>query len=272
MRSAQAIFTNLILLDWFIPVLDGAEFLKTRRLPQNLKDIPVILISAYRHQRGRVDRDRTVSRDVRRSPLRVRADGPTPARMGPHSVVVIRDRRCNAKRDFCRHRGAGGASRNECASRAIHSAAKQHRGRARRDFHALRAAYSPDERQLSLINLLAREAADYLQRVQTEEDWRDRSEQLASFNAALRDADRGKDEFLARPYLASQGARASMEIIRGAIESTQSFIVERGVTLETSISSEQILLDADPARLEQVFREPSDQCRKVHRQRRPNQA
>ncbi len=169
--------------------------------------------------------------------------------------------------------------------------------------------HTPDERQLRLIDLLAGQAADYLQRVQAEEALHDRAEQLASLNAALRDTDRRKDEFLAmlghelrNPLSAVRNAvaiasldqaqrnraleiarrqtdqlgrliddlldvarvtqgRISLrkervplaEIIRRAIDGTQSFIAERSVTLETLISPEQMLLDADSARLEQVF-------------------
>jgi signal transduction histidine kinase len=169
--------------------------------------------------------------------------------------------------------------------------------------------FRPDDRQLRLLDLLARAAADFLQRIKTEEQLRERANELAALNSALGNADRHKDEFLAmlghelrNPLAAVQNAvavaslneakrgraleiarrqteqlgrliddlldvariaqgRISLhkqrvplaEIIRRAIESTQSFITGRGVTLDSSVPRESTLVDADPARLEQVF-------------------
>jgi PAS domain S-box-containing protein len=169
--------------------------------------------------------------------------------------------------------------------------------------------FQPDDRQLRLLDLLAREAADFLQRIRAEEALREHADELAALNSALKDADRRKDEFLAmlghelrNPLAAFRNAvaiasldeahrgreleitrrqseqlgrliddlldvarvtqgRISLrkqwislaEIIRRAIDSTQSFIAGRGVGLDTSVSEDPMLVDADPARLEQVF-------------------
>jgi PAS domain S-box-containing protein len=169
--------------------------------------------------------------------------------------------------------------------------------------------FQPDNRQLRLLDLLAREAADFLQRIRAEEALREHADELAALNSALKDADRRKDEFLAmlghelrNPLAAVRNAvaiasldeahrgraleiarrqteqlgrliddlldvarvtqgRISLrkqwislaEIIRRAIDSTQSFIAGRGVVLDTSVSEDPMLVDADPVRLEQVF-------------------
>ena len=169
--------------------------------------------------------------------------------------------------------------------------------------------FRPDDRQLRLLDLLARTAADFLQRIKAEEELRERADELAALNFILRDTDRRKDEFLAmlghelrnplaavqnsvavasldeanrrraleiarrqteqlgrliddlldvarithgRIYLRKQWVSLA-EIIRRAIESTQSFIANRGIRLENTVPIEPIPVDADPARLEQVF-------------------
>ena len=55
-----------------------------------------------------------------------------------------------------------------------------------------------------------------------------------------------------RIYLRKQWVSLA-EIIRRAIESTQSFIANRGIRLDNTVPIEPIPVDADPARLEQVF-------------------
>ena len=57
--------------------------------------------------------------------------------------------------------------------------------------------FRPDDRQLRLLDLLARMAADFLQRIKAEEELRERADELAALNFILRDTDRRKDEFLA---------------------------------------------------------------------------
>jgi PAS domain S-box-containing protein len=157
------------------------------------------------------------------------------------------------------------------------------------------APYRPSERELRLLDVLARQAADLIERMQAD--------------LALRDNDRRKDEFLAmlshelrNPLAAVRNAvaiasldethrahaleiaRRQVEqlgrliddlldvaritqgritlrkerlylasIIERAIESTRSFIESRGLYLTVSLGPEPIRVEADPARLEQVF-------------------
>jgi PAS domain S-box-containing protein len=158
-----------------------------------------------------------------------------------------------------------------------------------------RERHHPHDHELRVLDVLARQAADSIERMQAE--------------AALRDAERRKDEFLAmlghelRNPLASvrnavaiasldeshrahalEIARRQVEqlarliddlldvaritqgrvtlrkervyvasIIERAVESTRSFIEARGLHLNVSVVSEPLRIEADPARLEQVF-------------------
>jgi PAS domain S-box-containing protein len=157
------------------------------------------------------------------------------------------------------------------------------------------APQRPGERELRLLDVLARQAADSIERMQAD--------------LALREADRRKDEFLAmlghelrNPLAAVRNAvaiasldetrrtpaldiaRRQVEqlgrlvddlldvaritqgrillrkervylapIIERAIESIRSFIESRGLHLAVAFPSEPIRIEADPARLEQVF-------------------
>jgi len=57
--------------------------------------------------------------------------------------------------------------------------------------------HEPSERELGLFDILARQAADLIERRKTAEALRERSDQIARSAEALREADRRKDEFLA---------------------------------------------------------------------------
>jgi signal transduction histidine kinase/CheY-like chemotaxis protein len=60
-----------------------------------------------------------------------------------------------------------------------------------------RQPHQPSERQLRLLDILARQAADLLERVQTQQALRDSEEGLRKAAESLKQADRRKDEFLA---------------------------------------------------------------------------
>jgi len=60
-----------------------------------------------------------------------------------------------------------------------------------------REEHEPSERELSLFDILARQAADLIERRKTAEALRERSDEIARSAEALREADRRKDEFLA---------------------------------------------------------------------------
>jgi len=165
------------------------------------------------------------------------------------------------------------------------------------------------ERELRLMDLLARQAADFLERREADERLRQRTAQLAALNTTLQEADRRKDEFLAmlghelrNPLAAVRNAVATAsldeshrdraldiarrqseqlgrliddlldvaritqghislrkervylgEILDRAIQDTRSFIESRGVRLDVVLPPTRIALEADPARLEQVF-------------------
>jgi len=60
-----------------------------------------------------------------------------------------------------------------------------------------RETHEPSERELGLFDILARQAADLIERRRTAEALRERSDEIALSAEALREADRRKDEFLA---------------------------------------------------------------------------
>jgi PAS domain S-box-containing protein len=60
-----------------------------------------------------------------------------------------------------------------------------------------RVEHDPSERELNLFDILARQAADLIERKKTAEALRERADEIARSAEALREADRRKDEFLA---------------------------------------------------------------------------
>jgi len=89
--------------------------------------------------------------------------------------------------------------------------------------------FRPDDRQLRLLDLLAREAADFLQRIQAEEALRDRADELATLNATLRATDRRKDEFLA---MLGHELRNPLSAVRNAVAIASLDEAHRGRALE----------------------------------------